>query len=165
MKRDWRAMGWMKPGRKMGSTHAPYAPRKKTAKSKESQEKTELMVTLRVDEKMTLKEIGDVFGVTREAVRLRLRAAGVAAGVLEKTRVALLLTPKQFAAKVRAWIKESGSWYCSQGRHVVTEERKYPTCRECNRLRAREYWNRLNPNAQRRSPEQVAKMHRARWGY
>lgn len=145
---------------------------KRCGQSKESRETTELMVLLRTEEKMSMKQIGDIFGVSREAVRLRLGRAVVDEATREKLRSGWRKAPApppltvwRFAAKVREWVRESGSWYCWCGHHVVTEDRKYQMCRECNRLRHEERMDRLYPNRQRRTPEQVARMHRGRWGY
>lgn len=171
MKRDWRALGHQKPGRKAGVAHGrPYRVRDR----EESREKTELMVHLRVEERLTLEEIGEIFGVSREAVRLRLAGAEVDEATREKLRTGWIkerrvppLTPTRFAKKVRGWIKESGARYCFKGRHVV-EELEYgpgPLCRECIRKRMSEWREKVHPNIVRRSPEQVARMHRARWGY
>lgn len=167
MTRDWQALGHQRPGRKRGY-FGPHHVQDRAG----SREKTELMVYLRVEEKLTLKEIGEIFGCSREAVRLRLAVAEVDAATRERLRSGWKKGPKvvpltvtRFAKLVRGWIEASGAWYCSQGRHVVTEERRDPLCLECKRVRMSAHRDKLNPNIQRRSPEQVARMRRARWGY
>lgn len=98
MKRDWRALGHQKPGRKAGVAHGrPYRVRDR----EESREKTELMVHLRVEERLTLEEIGEIFGVSREAVRLRLAGAEVDEATREKLRT--------------GWIKERRRGTASRG--------------------------------------------------
>lgn len=131
--------------------------------TEESRETTELMTSLRVDERLTLDEIGEICGVTREAVRLRLKKAGVEFD-WRKPEAVPVLTVGRFAKCVRRWVEESGSWYCSCGRHVVSE-RRAQMCRECNTSRVREYWTKKHPNAVTRTPAQVERMRRGRWGY
>ncbi len=152
----------MKPGRPQGYM------------TSESRETTALMVLLRTDERLKLEEIGEIFGVTREAVRLRLKRADVDAATRETLRSGwkkrpppYVLTPRAFAALVRAWLLESGCWYCPFGRHVLEGEPRNNgrMCRECNRLRKWKWRAVQNPKVQRRSPAQVDRIRRARFGY
>ncbi len=137
----------------------------------ESAKQTALMVSMRLEEKLTLAEIGDIFGVTKEAVRLRLKRADAATQAelstcWKKEPRVVPITPGGFAKRVRAWVRESGEVYCARGKHVVAPgEMCGPrACRKCNAKRHRDWAHRKTPGVVRRTAEQVARMRSARWG-
>ncbi len=133
---------------------------RKPGVTEESARQTALMVAMRVEDKLTLGQIGDIFGMTREAVRLRLKRAkvdGATQKALGEWRIGpqvLPMTPGRFAKRVREWVRESGCVYCPQGKHVVAPGELLGNgriCRECNRVRAQERYVRLHPGRRRRS--------------
>lgn len=142
----------------------------------------------------TLDEIGKGLGVTRERIRQIIAASHIDDSLRSKitgsvkVKKVKKVKPKSLRIAVLRWIRESGSAYCSQGKHVVAIEDLSGgrMCRECNAAKGNKYYHdnaearrryardyrRKNPEVQRRAsqkwlskqdPERIRERNRRKW--